>query len=60
VNANEAQIGDCCWIGAKVVILKDVELGDGFVVRAGAVVKKSFPARSVIAGVPAAQMRSEK
>lgn len=47
------KIGNYCWIGAKVVILKDVNLGDHCVVGAGAVVTKSFPAGSVIAGVPA-------
>ena len=46
-------IGNGCWIGAKAVILKDVTLGDRCVVAAGAVVTKSFPAGSVIAGVPA-------
>jgi acetyltransferase-like isoleucine patch superfamily enzyme len=47
------RIGDGCWIGAKAVILKGVELGDYCVVGAGAVVTKSFPAGSIIAGVPA-------
>lgn len=47
------KIGNYCWIGAKAVILKDVELGDYCVVAAGAVVTKSYPAGSVIAGVPA-------
>ena len=46
-------IGNHCWIGAKAVILKDVVLGDYCVVAAGAVVTKSFPAGSVIGGVPA-------
>jgi maltose O-acetyltransferase len=47
------KIGSNCWIGAKVAILKNVELGDGCIVGAGAVVTKSFPSGSVIKGVPA-------
>lgn len=53
MNIGSVRIGNHCWIGAKAIILKDVELGDYCVVGAGAVVTKSFPAHSVIAGVPA-------
>jgi acetyltransferase-like isoleucine patch superfamily enzyme len=53
MQKGRVRIGNCCWIGAKAVILKDVELGDYCVVAAGAVVTKSFPAGSKIAGVPA-------
>ena len=52
----KVRIGNNCWIGAHVIILKDVELGDSCVVGAGAVVTKSFPAGSVLAGVPAKLM----
>lgn len=46
-------IGKHCWIGANAVILPGVSLGDRCVVGAGAVVTKSFPAGSVVGGVPA-------
>ena len=46
-------IGKNCWIGSKVTILDGVEIGSGCVIAAGAVVTKSFPANSVIGGVPA-------
>ncbi len=57
MDVGRLKIGNNCWIGAKAVILKDVELGDGCVVGAGAVVTKSFPAGSIIAGVPAKLIR---
>lgn len=57
MQIGQVKIGNGCWIGAKAVILKDVQLGDHCVVGAGAVVTKSFPAGSVIAGVPAKQLR---
>ncbi|MCB1276976.1 acyltransferase [Prosthecobacter sp.] len=53
MQVGHVKIGHRCWIGAKAVILKDVELGDGCVVGAGAVVTKSYPAGSIIAGIPA-------
>jgi lipopolysaccharide O-acetyltransferase len=46
-------IGDDVWIGESVVILKGVSIGKGSVIGAGAVVTKSFPAGSIIVGVPA-------
>jgi acetyltransferase-like isoleucine patch superfamily enzyme len=53
MQRGQVKIGNHCWIGAKAVILTNVELGDGCVVGAGAVVTKSFPAGSVVVGVPA-------
>lgn len=54
------EIGDNCWIGAKVTILDGVSIGAGCVIAAGAVVTKSFPANSVIGGCPARLLRPVK
>lgn len=51
-------IGDYCFLGFRAIILPGVVLGDRCVVGAGSVVTKSFPARSVIAGVPAKLIRT--
>ena len=52
------RIGNDVWIGTRVVILPGVEIGDHCIVAAGAVVTKSFPPYSVIAGVPAKLVKS--
>lgn len=41
------------WIGARVVVLKGVTIGEGAVVAAGAVVTKDVPPYSIVAGIPA-------
>jgi acetyltransferase-like isoleucine patch superfamily enzyme len=58
MKVGHVKIGNRCWIGAKAVILKDVELGDNCIVGAGAVVTESFPPGSVVAGVPAKLIHS--
>lgn len=53
VRTRGIEIGKFCWIGANAVILPRVILGSGCIVGAGAVVTRSFPPRSILAGVPA-------
>ncbi len=43
-------IGNDVWIGEKAIILKAVNIGEGCVIGAGAVVTKDIPAFSVAAG----------
>lgn len=47
------KLGKNCWIGANVVILAGIEIGDNSIVGAGSVVTKSFGCNEIIAGVPA-------
>lgn len=51
------RIGNRCWLGAHVSILKGVTIGDGAVIGAGSVVTKDIPANAVCAGVPARVIR---
>jgi acetyltransferase-like isoleucine patch superfamily enzyme len=46
-------IGDNVWIGMNAIVLKGVTIGENSVVAAGAVVTKSVPSNTVVAGNPA-------
>ena len=41
-------IGDSCWIGANVVILRGSHIGEGCVIGAGTVVKGEIPPHSIV------------
>ncbi len=46
-------IGNNVWIGANVVVLPGVTIGEGAVIRAGSVVAKDIPANALALGTPA-------
>ena len=53
----EIEIGDDVWLGSNSIILPGVKLETGVVVGANSVVTKSFPANTVVGGVPAKVLR---
>lgn len=53
----EAVIGNDVWLGANVVVLKGVTIGDGSIVAANAVVTKDIPPYSIAGGLPARVIR---
>jgi len=57
LQRGEVIIGNDCWIGASVIIMPGVELGDFCVVAANSFVNNSFPAYSIIGGNPAKLIR---
>ena len=50
-------IGKNCWLGAGVIVLPGVTIGDNTVVGAGSVVTKDLPANVVAVGNPARVLR---
>ncbi len=52
------RIGRNVWIGHRAIILAGVTVGDHAIIGAGAVVTKDVPARTIVAGNPAAPVRT--
>lgn len=46
-------IGNDVWIGARAIILPGVNIGDGAIIAAGAVVTKDVESYTMVGGVPA-------
>ena len=52
-TAKPITIGENVWLGARVVVLPGVTIGDDSVIGIGSVVTHDIPSRSVAVGVPA-------
>lgn len=50
-------IGNDVWIGANVIILPGVKIGDGAIIAAGAVVTRDVEPYEIVGGVPAKNIR---
>jgi len=60
VVGGPVKIGDRAWICSRSMILPGVEVGEGAVVSAGAVVTKSVDPYAIVAGVPAKKIGDRK
>jgi maltose O-acetyltransferase len=57
VEPDPVRVGHGAWVGSRAVILPGVEVGDGAIVAAGAVVTRSVPPNVIVGGTPARVIR---
>lgn len=50
---NEIVIGNDVWIGHGVIIVGNINIGNGAILAAGSVITKDIPAYTIVGGVPA-------
>lgn len=50
---DEVNIGNDVWVGLNAIILGGINVGDGAIIAAGAVVTKDVPPYAIVGGVPA-------
>ena len=50
--AKPIHIGKHCWLGAGVIVMPGITIGDGAVIGAGSVVTKDIPANVIAIGSP--------
>lgn len=57
IEVKPVRIGNGSWVGANVVILPGVTIGEGVVVAAGSVVTKDLESHTIYGGTPARVIR---
>lgn len=56
-ESEQAEIGSDVWIGANVIIMGGIKIGDGAVIAGGAIVTRDVLPYEVVAGVPARHLK---
>lgn len=59
LKMGSVNIGSNVWLGARVIILYGVSIGDNVIIGAGSLVNRNIPSNCVVAGVPARVIRNE-
>ncbi len=54
------KIGNDVWIGRRVIIMQGIEIGDGAIIGANAIVTHDVPPYAVVGGVPARIIKMRK
>jgi acetyltransferase-like isoleucine patch superfamily enzyme len=57
IYKRDVKVGNNVWVGYGACVLRGVSVGDNSVIGTSAVLTRSFPANSVLAGVPAKVIR---
>lgn len=57
LKAGPIELGDGCWIGASVIVLPGITIGQGCVIAAGAIVTKDCEPNGLYVGMPARRVR---
>jgi len=58
MKKSPVKIGDDVWIASRITILPGVEIGEGAVIAAGAVVTKNVAPYTIVGGVPAIKIKN--
>lgn len=49
---NSIEIGNDVWIGANVILVGEIKIGNGCIIASGAVITKDVPPYAIVGGVP--------